>query len=194
MYQPGHHREERLDVQHALICAHPLGTLITIGAGGLIANPQWRDRDPSVAALAIFQGPQAYVTPSWYKTKEETGKVVPTWNYVTVHAYGHMAVIEDRAWLLDQINALTNAMEKSRAHHPWSLTDAPASFVEALLEQIVGIETPIDRVEGKWKLSQNRPQADYDGVVAGLLASAAAEHSDHEAMAKLMSALDLKGS
>ncbi|WP_407338272.1 FMN-binding negative transcriptional regulator [Methylocapsa polymorpha] len=141
----------------------------------------------------IFQGPQAYVTPSWYKTKEKTGKVVPTWNYVTVHAYGHMAVIEDRAWLLDQITALTNAMEKSRAR-PWSVADAPASFVEASLEQIVGLEIPIDRIEGKWKLSQNRPQADYDGVVAGLLASAGAEHSDHEAMAKLMSALDSKRS
>jgi transcriptional regulator len=217
MYQPAPHREERLEVQHALIRAHPLGTLITVGAGGLIANPvpfilnataspmgllqahiaranpQWRDHDPSIAALVIFQGPQAYVTPSWYKTKEETGKVVPTWNYVTVHAYGHMTVNEDRAWLLSQITALTNAMEKSRAR-PWSVTDAPASFVEALLEQIVGIEIPITRIEGKWKLSQNRPQADYDGVVAGLSASAAAERSDHEAMAKLMSAPDSKGS
>ncbi len=212
MYQPAHHREERLDVQHALIRAHPLGTLITLGAEGLIANPvpfvlddligprgllrahiaranpQWRDHDPSVAALVIFQGPQAYVTPSWYKTKEESGKVVPTWNYATVHAYGRMAVIEDRAWLLAQINALTAAMEKNRAN-PWSPADAPAPFVEALLGQIVGLEIPIDRIEGKWKLSQNRPQADRDGVTAGLLAST--DPAD-QAVGKLMAAPDLK--
>jgi transcriptional regulator len=209
VYQPAHHREERLEVQHALIRAHPLGTLITLGADGLMANPvpfvldesigprgllrahiaranpQWRDHDPSVAALVIFQGPQAYVTPSWYKTKEESGKVVPTWNYVTVHAYGRMAVIEDRAWILAQINALTEAMEKDRAN-PWSVADAPASFIETLLEQIVGLEIPIDRIEGKWKLSQNRPQADRDGVTAGLLASA---DPDHQALGKLMADL-----
>lgn len=212
MYQPHHHREARLDLQHALIRAHPLGTLVTIGAEGLVANPVpfllddlsgplgllrahvaranplWRDHDPSVAALVIFHGPQAYVTPSWYATKRESGKVVPTWNYVTVHAYGRMAVVEDRSWLLAQITALTKDMEKNRAE-PWFVTDAPEPFIEATLDQIVGLEIPIDRIEGKWKLSQNRPRADRDGVISGLFAS---PNPEHQAMAKLMAALEPK--
>ncbi|WP_026606996.1 FMN-binding negative transcriptional regulator [Methylocapsa acidiphila] len=208
MYQPAHHREERLDVQHGLIRGSPLGTLVTFGADGLAAdlipfildetagprgtlrahvaraNPLWRAHDPAVAALVIFQGPQAYVTPSCYETKRETGKVVPTWNYMTVHAYGHMAVVEDRAWLLTQINALTDGMEQGRAE-PWSVADAPPDFIETMLEQIIGLEIPIDRIEGKWKLSQNRSRADRDGVIAGLFASA---DSAHRSLATLMSA------
>lgn len=210
MYQPAHHREESLGVQHELIHANPLGTLITLSAEGLNANPvpflldetvrpcgllrahvaranpQWRDYDPSVAALVIFQGPQAYISPSWYKTKTETGKVVPTWNYVTVQAYGRMTIIEDRAWLLRQVTALTDHMERGRAH-PWSVADAPAPFIEAMLDQIVGIEIPIERIEGKWKLSQNRPQADRDGVAAGLSAS---PDGAQRAVAKLIAELD----
>lgn len=206
MYQPPHHREDRVEVQHALIRTHPLGVLITIGSSGLVANPfpfvldeaagprgllrahiaranpQWRDYDPSVEALAIFQGPQAYITPSWCATKALTGKVVPTWNYVTVHAYGSIAVIEDRARLLSQISALTKSMEQNRASR-WSVADAPTSFIEAMIEHIVGIEIPINRIEGKWKLSQNRPQNDREGVIAGLLA---ADGDEHRSIAKLM--------
>ncbi|MGE0211913.1 MAG: FMN-binding negative transcriptional regulator [Parvibaculaceae bacterium] len=194
MYQPQHHREDRLDVQHALIRAHPLGTLVTLGSGGLFAtqvpmildagegphgtlhahiaraNPQWKDFDPSVEALVIFQGPERYITPSWYATKATTGKVVPTWNYATVHAYGLLRIIEDRAWLAAQIQALTQAHESQRPA-PWSVTDAPEPFIEAQLRGIVGFEIPISRIEGKWKVSQNRPEADRQGVIAGLSAS-----------------------
>ena len=191
MYQPPHHREDRLEVQHALIRAHPLGTLVTLGSGGLVANSlpfvldaalgplgtlkvhlaranaQWRDFDPALEALVIFQGAERYITPSWYATKRETGKVVPTWNFVVVQARGPMRIIEDRAWLAAQIAALTSEHEGGRAA-PWSVADAPPPFVEAQLKGIVGIEIPISRIEGKWKVSQNRPEADRRGVVEGL--------------------------
>jgi len=190
MYQPPHHREERLDVQHALIRSHPFGTLVTLGNDGLEANAipfilepqspfgvlkghvaranqQWRDFRADVEALVIFQGSQTYVTPSWYATKRETGKVVPTWNYVVVQARGPMRVVEDRVWLADQIAALTNLMEANR-REPWAVTDAPEAFVDAQIKGIVGIEIPVVRIDGKWKVSQNRPEADRRGVVAGL--------------------------
>jgi transcriptional regulator len=191
MYQPPHHREDRLEVQHALIRAHPLGTLATLGAGGVVANllpfvldasagplgtlkahlaranSQWRDFDPAVEALAIFQGVETYITPSWYPTKQETGKVVPTWNYVVVQARGPMRIVEDRAWLACQIAALTAAHEGGRPD-PWSVDDAPPPFIEAQLKGIVGIEIPIIRIEGKWKVSQNRPEGDRAGVAEGL--------------------------
>lgn len=192
MYQPPHFREDRLEVQHALMRAHPLGTLVTAGAGGLMANhvpmildadgsgpgvlrchlaranPQWRDLAAGAEALVIFQGPQAYVTPSWYETKRETHKVVPTWNYAVVHAWGAPRVVEDEAWLADQIAALTRAHEAARPE-PWAVSDAPAPFVAAQLRGIVGVEIPIARIEGKWKVSQNRPAGDRAGVAAGLV-------------------------
>jgi transcriptional regulator len=191
MYQPPHHREERLDVQHALIRAHPLGALITFGADGLSANlipfildtaatpngtlkghlaranRQWRDFDPSVEALVIFQGVESYITPSWYAAKREHGKVVPTWNYATVQVHGLMRAIEDRDWLAGQIAALTRENEGKRTE-PWSVTDAPEQFVASQIKGIVGIEIPISRIEGKWKVSQNRPEADREGVIDGL--------------------------
>jgi transcriptional regulator len=191
MYQPPHHREERLDVQHALIRAHPLGALITFGADGLSANlipfildaaatpngtlkghlaranRQWRDFDPSVEALVIFQGVESYITPSWYAAKREHGKVVPTWNYATVQVHGPLRAIEDRDWLARQIAALTGENEGKRSE-PWSVTDAPEQFVAAQIKGIVGIEIPISRIEGKWKVSQNRPEADREGVIDGL--------------------------
>ena len=194
MYQPPHHREDRLDVQHALIRAHPLGTLVTMGASGLTANAipfildafggplgtlqghlaransQWRDYDRAVDALIVFQGADHYITPSWYQTKQETGKVVPTWNYAIVQASGPMRTIEDRDWLAAQIAALTATQESARPR-PWSVSDAPAAFVESQIKGIVGIEIPIARIEGKWKVSQNRPAADRRGVVDGLLGS-----------------------
>jgi transcriptional regulator len=192
MYQPPHHREDRLDVQHALIHAHPFGTLVTLCGGSIVANSipfvldavgefgrlrghvarantQWRDSDPDVQALVIFQGVERYITPSWYATKRESGKVVPTWNYVTVHAWGRMRAIEDRGWLGDQIAALTRQSEAGR-EEPWAVSDAPAPYIESQLKGIVGIEIPISRIEGKWKVNQNRPEADRAGVVEGLLA------------------------
>ena len=116
--------------------------------------------------LVVFQGPQDYVTPSWYATKRENGKVVPTWNYVTVHAWGRPQAIDDAAWLRRQLEDLTNSQEGTRLS-PWKVDDAPADFVTAQMKGIVGIEIPIVRIEGKWKVSQNRPEADRVGILAG---------------------------
>jgi transcriptional regulator len=207
MYQPPHHREDRLEVQHALIRAHPFGTLITLCHDGIVANSipfilepggsygvlkghvaranaQWRDFDAAVEALVVFQGVDGYISPSWYETKRETGKVVPTWNYVMVHAWGPMRAVEDRDWLASQIAALTRQQEESRAE-PWAVSDAPASFVESQLKGIVGIEIPISRIEGKWKVSQNRPEADRKGVVSGLIGAGDADSLE---MAELVTA------
>lgn len=208
MYQPAHFREERLDVQQALIRAHPLGLLVTLGSAGLTANAipfvldaeasllgtlkchiaransQWKDFDPAREALVIFQGTECYITPSWYATKQETGKVVPTWNYITVHAYGHLRVRDDRDWLARQIGELTALKEGSRAR-PWAVTDAPRPFIEAQIRGIVGLEIPISRIEGKWKVSQNRPEPDRRGVIAGLNAES---DEDSRAMAAFVAA------
>jgi transcriptional regulator len=190
MYQPPAYREDRIDVQHALIRAHPLGVLISAGPGGLVANlvpflvdaaatergtlqchisranDQWRELAAVAECLVVFQGPHAYVTPSWYETKRETGKVVPTWNYATVHAWGRPQVIDDAAWLRRQIEALTRSQEETRAK-PWHVDDAPPDYVASQIKGIIGIEIPIARIEGKWKMSQNRPEADRRGVVDG---------------------------
>jgi transcriptional regulator len=206
MYQLPHHREDRLEVQHALIRAHPLGALVTYGVGGLSANlmpfildaaasergtlkghlaranRQWVDFDPAVEALVIFQGVESYITPSWYAAKREHGKVVPTWNYATVQAQGPMRVIEDREWLVAQIAALTAANEGKRSA-PWSVSDAPETFIASQIKGIVGIEIPISRIEGKWKVSQNRPEADRLGVIEGLRATGDASA---DAMAELV--------
>ncbi|MBP1843103.1 transcriptional regulator [Rhizobium petrolearium] len=191
MYQPPHFREEDLGTQHALIRAHSLGLLITSGNTGLIANPvpfhldadasakgtlrlhlarangQWKDIRDGAPVLTVFQGADFYVTPSWYQTKRETGKVVPTWNYAIVQARGPARVMEDADWLLAQINAMTNQHEGKRAL-PWSVGDAPEDFIRAQLKGIVGVEIEIAEIEGKWKVSQNRPVADREGVAAGL--------------------------
>lgn len=206
MYQPPHHREDRLEVQHELIRTYPLGTLVTMTKSALVANAipfildasvgpygtlkahlaranaQWRDYDPAVDVLIIFQGVERYITPSWYATKAETGKVVPTWNYVMVQASGPMRVIEDRDWLRIQIADLTAALEGRRAE-PWAVSDAPTAFVEAQLKGIVGLEIPIVRLEGKWKVSQNRPDGDRQGVIDGLRA---AGEDESLAMAELV--------
>src|SRR5687768_6719767 len=152
MYQPPHFREDRIEVQHDLIRRHPLGLLFTAGPGGLTANhipflvysgeselgvlrahlargnPQWRELSAVEECLVVFQGPQSYVTPSWYATKRETSKVVPTWNYVTVQAWGQPRVIEDAAWLRRQLDDLTASQEHRRAP-PWAVSDAPEPFV-----------------------------------------------------------------
>jgi transcriptional regulator len=132
------------------------------------ANPQWK-LPPIGDALAIFSGPDAYVTPSWYATKQETEKVVPTWNYVAVHAYGTIEFFDDKERLRDIVTRLTRRQEEARAE-PWAVTDAPADFIDTMLKGIVGLALPIARLEGKWKMSQNRPAEDRAGVVAGLTA------------------------
>ncbi|WP_348267427.1 FMN-binding negative transcriptional regulator [Edaphobacter paludis] len=191
MYIPKANEETRLEVLHDLIESHPLASLVTMGPSGLLAshlpmvlerksatrgllkghlsraNKQWRDFLPAVEALAIFSGPEHYITPSWYAEKEETGKVVPTWNYAVVHVYGPLKVIEDPAWLIEHLNALTTIHE-STLPAPWQVSDAPADYVESLLNGIVGLELPIERIEGKWKASQNRSERDRVGIVEGL--------------------------
>ena len=207
MYQPPHFREDRHAVQHALIRTHPLGLLITAGPGGLQANaipflidsdasekgtlrahlaranPQSQELARVEECLVVFQGPQQYITPSWYPTKQETGKVVPTWNYITVHAWGRPQVVDGAGWLRDQVGALTASQENARST-PWTVDEAPADFIAAQLNAIVGLEIPIARIEGKWKVRQNRPAIDRAGVVAGLrgeggekMASAVAERN-----------------
>ena len=195
MYRPKHFEESRIDVMHALAREHPLATLVTLGATGLNANhiplevepeptplgtlrghvaranPVWQDLAAGVEALAIFQGPSIYVSPAWYPSKRETGKVVPTYNYAVVHAYGPVHIVEDAAWLRSLVERLTNRFEAGRAE-PWQVSDAPAGFIDTQLRAIVGIEIPISRLHGKWKLSQNRSAMDHAGVVAALSASA----------------------
>jgi transcriptional regulator len=142
----------------------PFGTLV----GHLArANHHWRDATPGVPSMAIFAGPDAYISPSWYATKRQTGKVVPTWNYVAVHAHGELVVHDDPVWLEDLVRRLTDHHEAAR-DEPWSVDDAPADFIRSQLRAIVGIELPITRLEGKAKLSQNRPAADVAGTIAGL--------------------------
>jgi transcriptional regulator len=130
-------------------------------------NPQWRESTGEV--LVIVRGPDAYVSPSWYATKAEHGRVVPTWDYVLAHVHGELVVHDDTDWLAAHVARLTRAHEGGRAE-PWAVTDAPERFVAGQLRAIVGVEVRISRVEAKWKLSQNRPPADVDGVVAGLVA------------------------
>lgn len=194
MYLPAQFREARLPVLHELIRAHPLAALVTLDADGMIANhipmqidaaagshgtlrghvargnPMWKSHRAGVDALAIFQGPHGYISPAYYATKVATGEVVPTWNYVTVHAYGPLRTVEDAAWLRRLLEQLTDHHEVKRqpAGEPWKVSDAPAPYIDRLLDAIVGIEIPITRLEGKWKVSQNRTPEDRAGVIAGL--------------------------
>ncbi|HYD81706.1 MAG TPA: FMN-binding negative transcriptional regulator [Paucimonas sp.] len=194
MYIPSHFEERRAEVLHRLVAEHSFGTLVTLGSGGLganhlpfeldpgagplgtlrahvaRANPVWRDCAGEVEALAIFQGPGAYVSPSWYPAKQEHGKVVPTYNYIVVHAHGPIRVIDDPVWLKALIERLTDTHEAGRPV-PWKVADAPADYIEKMLGAIVGIEIPISRLQGKWKASQNRGAADRRGVAQGLLAA-----------------------
>ena len=173
------------------MASHPLATLVTAGSGGLAAshlpllyypaegghgvlrghmaraNPQWRDVLPGSEALAIFGGPQHYISPNWYPSKQEHGKVVPTWNYVVVHAHGALNIRNEPEWLLENVRALSDVHESS-SEMPWRVEDAPPEFIANLLKAIVGVELTITRLEGKWKLSQNRPIPDRQGVIRGL--------------------------
>jgi transcriptional regulator len=196
MYLPPHFTEHRIDVLHDTIRRAGLATLVSLTADGLIAShvPLLLEPDPAPygtlighlarpnpqgrgaigEALAIFQGLDGYITPSYYATKQETGKVVPTWNYIAIHAYGTLSFIDDPAELLDLVTRLTDRHEAPRAR-PWAVSDAPGDFVQGMLRGIVGFRLPITRLEGKVKMSQNRPEADRAGVVAGLAADGRAD-------------------
>ena len=190
MYEPPLHRNENLAELHALIRERVFGLLISNGTEGLVANPvpfvletsgaklgflkvhlaranpQWRDLEERPDVLVVFQGHDHYITPSWYATKRETGKVVPTWNYTMVQAKGRAKVM-DEAWLGRQIEELTRSLE-ARRERPWAVGDAPTDFIRLQRRAIVGVEIEILDIKGKWKTSQNRNGADRAGVVAGL--------------------------
>ncbi|MEH3103170.1 MAG: FMN-binding negative transcriptional regulator [Sphingomonas phyllosphaerae] len=193
MYRPPAFREDRPDVLRDAIRAHPLATLVTAGDRGIIANvipfslevtaqgdllrahlaranEQVAELLGGAAALVMFHGPQAYVSPTWYASKRVHGKVVPTWNYVIVQARGSARVIDDPAWLLQQITALTTAAENEQPE-PWTVADAPDDFIRAQLKGIVGLEIAVECLEGKWKVSQNRSREDRKGVADGLRAA-----------------------
>jgi transcriptional regulator len=191
MYLPKHFEETRVPILHGLIRAYPLGALVVRGPDGLDANhipfeidpepgpfgtlrghiaranPLWREQPPDATALVIFQGPDTYVSPSWYATKTDTGKVVPTWNYAVVHAHGAVRFIDDRTWLRGFVEKLTTRHESPR-REPWRITDAPPDYIGSQLGAIIGLEIPIARLVGKWKVSQNRPAADREGAAEGL--------------------------
>lgn len=197
MHNPSVFRVEDPVRLRAEVRAHPLATLVVQGTDGLVANqlplllhevegrtwlrghvaranPLWRVVGDGCPALAVFHGPQAYVSPGWYPSKREDGRVVPTWNYAVVHAHGTLTAVEDRVWLEAVVRELTDTHEAQRPE-PWAVDDAPADFMAAMLAAIVGIELAVTRLEGKWKMSQNRTAADRDGVVAGLHAQGSAE-------------------
>ncbi|HEV2642618.1 MAG TPA: FMN-binding negative transcriptional regulator [Candidatus Elarobacter sp.] len=201
MYIPPSNAEHDPAVIFDFIQSNPLGALVTASGDGLFAthlpfvldrargqhgtleghiaraNPHHRQALTTHDALVIFTGPDAYITPSWYPAKREHGKVVPTWNYVAVHAYGTLRFIEDEAFLRRHLEALVQRHESAR-NDPWAIADAPAEYIAAQARAIVGLELVITRLEGKWKMSQNRSAADIDGVVRGL-----GESADPEARA-----------
>jgi len=192
VYEPRHFEQHDPQALQALMREHPLATLVTQSADGSLeanpvpllydpaagphgtlrghvarANPLWRDTLAGSQALAVFQGPEAYVSPSWYPSKREHGKMVPTWNYAVVQARGPLVIHDDAQWLRGFLQQLTAAHESGRPE-PWAMADAPADFIEQTLKAIVGIEMPLTRLTGKWKVSQNRSAADRAGVAAGL--------------------------
>lgn len=208
MYLPKHFEEPGVEVMHQLIRANPLATLVTLAAGepdanhvplqliadgspfGCLhghlarANPLWRTHPGEIDVLAVFQGADAYITPSWYASKQATGKAVPTWNYAVVHARGRLRVIDDANWLRRQLAALTAQHEAALAE-PWAIDDAPPDYIEQMIAAVVGIEIVVTRLTGKWKVSQNQPAENRAGVIEGLQASGTA---DGAAMAALVAA------
>ena len=191
MFIPASYAESRIAVMQTLMQQHPLGTLVTLDPDGLNANhlpfeldatvgefgvlrahaaranPFWRSLSKEVDTLVVFHGPQTYISPQWYPSKKDNGKAVPTWNYITVHAHGPLQVHDNSTWLRAQLEALTRRHEASQ-RVPWRIDEAPAQYIEQLLGMIVGIEIPIRRLQGKWKVSQNQPSANRQGVIAGL--------------------------
>jgi transcriptional regulator len=208
LYLPAHFAENRIEVLHALMQARPLATLVTLGDSGLLANhlpvetlatpapfglirghiaranPLWREYREGAEALAIFQGPQAYISPSFYPTKETTGEVVPTWDYVVVHAHGTLRFVSDAGWMRELVAGLTAAHEALRPK-PWKIGDAPDAYIARMLTMIVGFEFSIVSLTGKWKVSQNRPHADRQGVQRALRS---AGDADAVAIADLLAA------
>lgn len=211
MYIPKPFEETRTELLHDLIRAQPLATLVTFGAGELAANhiplqlslengphgclqghvaranPLWKDLASEVEALAIFHGPQAYISPSWYVTKQESGKAVPTWNYTVVHVYGELKIIEDPAWIRRQMEKLTRQSEAA-VMQDWQISDAPQDYIEKMINAVVGIEIVISRLHGKRKASQNQPPVNRQGVIAGLEATGTA---NGVRMAQMMRAQEL---
>jgi transcriptional regulator len=191
MYNPAHFTETRAEVLHALLRAHPLSTLVTLGADGMTANyipmllregvgehgalvghvaranPVWRATDLEAPVLVLFQGAQHYITPSWYATKAEHGKVVPTWNYAVVQVRGMLQIRDDAEWLRTQVTQLTQQQESSFAK-PWAVDDAPRDYTDTMIKALVGIEIAITSITGKWKVSQNQPPVNQATVVQGL--------------------------
>lgn len=191
MYIPKQFEETDVEVLHELIRIKPLATLVTLNAGGIEANhiplilsaetkpygtlsghvarsnPLWQDHPANTDVLVIFHGAESYITPSWYASKAESGKVVPTWNYVSVQAKGRFRVIHEPDWILSQLESLT-AHNEAGFEHPWTVADAPHEFTRKLLDMIVGIEIEITGLKGKWKVSQNRSDQDRASVVSGL--------------------------
>jgi transcriptional regulator len=198
MYNPSEFAEDRTEILHAFIRQHPFAAIVSCGAEGLEAthvpvvlhadigpkgalrchiaraNRHWESLRTSPAVLVIVPGPEHYITPSWYPSKQEHGKVVPTWNYVAVHVRGQAKLFEDQQDLLNHLRTLTDQRERALGSH-WSIDDAPDGFIQATSKAIVGIEVAIESIEGKWKVNQNRPEADRQGVVAGLEGNGSAE-------------------
>ena len=207
LYQPGHGKFDVVDASSLVadLCRIVPATLVTHDADGFRTsilpmlydpadgqkgtlrghlargNPHWRALERVASALAIFHGPDAYVTPTWYAEKRRTGKVVPTWNYVTVQAEGRVEVRHEPDWLLPHVRRLVERHESARPV-PWAVEDAPAEYVEGQARAIVGIELRIDRIEGKRKLSQNRDADDIQGAIAGLGGGTAEEQAVADAM------------
>lgn len=206
MYVPAHFEEHRREVLDALIAAQPFGSLVTHGPNGLDANhipfefepaagpcgtlrahvaranPVWREAAAAPDALVIFQGPAAYISPTWYPSKHETHRQVPTWNYIVVHAHGRIVVHDDENYVRGVVARLTRKMEAGEAV-PWKMADAPADYLTQMLGAIVGIEIEVTKLVGKWKLSQNKAAADIDGAAQTLLGRAGdAQHAVGQAM------------
>jgi len=201
MYSPPQFEQPDIEVMYELIRSHPLATLITQGKNGIDANhiplylsplpepfgvlrghiaranPLWQDLATDNESLVIFHGVNAYISPSWYATKQEAGKVVPTWNYTVVHAYGSLRIVDDATWIRTQLNVLTQHNEASFVH-PWTVSDAPDDFTEKLIGAVVGIELVITRLSGKWKVSQNQPLQNQNSVIDGLNASGQIEMAE----------------
>lgn len=200
MYLPEYHRFDDHEAMSAFVDAHPLGTWVCHRDASLIVNhlpfhldrergPKgslighvargndiWRALTPQTPSVVVFNGPQAYITPGWYPGKGVDGKVVPTWNYIVVHIHGVARAIRDQGWLRDMLDRLTRQQESGR-NPPWQVSDAPADYIDRMLRAIVGIEIPIERIEGKLKVSQDEALNDRIGTVAGLRQAADGERS-----------------
>jgi transcriptional regulator len=201
VYLPEHFEEHRVEALHGVIAEHPLGTLVTLQGGAIVAdhipflldtaegehgrlighvarnNPVWHALDSNVEALVVFQASDAYISPSWYASKSVTHEVVPTWNYAVVHVSGPLRIHEGEKWLRGVVGRLTSTMERGR-HGPWKMADAPREYIDDQLGRIVGIEMPIARITGKFKMSQNRPLEDRLGAIQGLRAGESVAERD----------------